>query len=165
MFYSFNFNVRSTVYACMLNYIWLFATLWTVTRQAPLSMGFPGKNTGLGCHFLLQGIFLTQGPNPCPLCLLHLQADSLPREAHTPGHHQHLCRSISENNTNKISIIFLSKHHIWPWGLLAAILPFISLLQYFCYLEESFSCYYGESWNYSAFSWLIFGFLMWYIDR
>ena len=25
---------------------------------------FPGKNTGVGCHFLLQGIFLTQGLNP-----------------------------------------------------------------------------------------------------
>ena len=24
---------------------------------------FPGKNTGVGCHFLLQGIFLTQGLN------------------------------------------------------------------------------------------------------
>ena len=29
---------------------------------------FPGKNTGLSCHFLFQGIFLTQGLNPC---LLH----------------------------------------------------------------------------------------------
>ena len=27
----------------------------------------PGKNTGLGYHFLLQGIFLTQGSNPCLL--------------------------------------------------------------------------------------------------
>ena len=26
---------------------------------------FPGKNTGVGCHFLLQGIFLTQGSNTC----------------------------------------------------------------------------------------------------
>ena len=26
---------------------------------------FPGKNTGVGCHFLLQRIFLTQGWNPC----------------------------------------------------------------------------------------------------
>ena len=35
--------------------------LWTVAHQASLSMGFiPGKNTGVGCHFLLQGI-LTQG--------------------------------------------------------------------------------------------------------
>ena len=25
---------------------------------------FPGKNTGMGCHFLLQGIFPTQGSNP-----------------------------------------------------------------------------------------------------
>ena len=25
---------------------------------------FPGKNTGIDCHFLLQGIFPTQGSNP-----------------------------------------------------------------------------------------------------
>ena len=36
---------------------------------------FPGKNTGAGCHFLLQGIFQTQGSIPC---LLHWQAGSLP---------------------------------------------------------------------------------------
>ena len=35
----------------------------------------PGKNTGVGCHFLLWGIFLTQGLNQC---LLQWQADSLP---------------------------------------------------------------------------------------
>ena len=38
-------------------------------------MDFLGKNTGVGCHFLLQGIFLTQGLNPY---LLHWQVDSLP---------------------------------------------------------------------------------------
>ena len=37
----------------------------------------PGKNTGTGCHFLLQGIFLTQGSNPCLLRLLHWQTSSL----------------------------------------------------------------------------------------
>ena len=37
----------------------------------------PGKNTGVGCHALLQGIFLTQGWNPHLLCLLHRQAGSL----------------------------------------------------------------------------------------
>ena len=31
----------------------------------------PGKNTEVGCHALLQGIFLTQGSNSCLLCLLH----------------------------------------------------------------------------------------------
>ena len=32
---------------------------------------FSGKNTGVGCHTLLRGIFLTQGSNPYLLCLLH----------------------------------------------------------------------------------------------
>ena len=35
------------------------------------------KNTGVGCHFLLQGIFLTQGSNP-GLLLLHWKVNSLP---------------------------------------------------------------------------------------
>ena len=38
----------------------------------------PGKNTGLGCCFLLQGIFLTPGSNLHLLHLLHWQAGSLP---------------------------------------------------------------------------------------
>ena len=32
---------------------------------------FLANNTGVSCHFLLQGIFLTQGLNPPLLCLLH----------------------------------------------------------------------------------------------
>ena len=39
----------------------------------------PGNNSGMDCHFLLQGFFLTQGLNPCLLCFLHWQAGSLPR--------------------------------------------------------------------------------------
>ena len=35
---------------------------------------FPGKNTGVGCHFLLQGNLLAQGSNPGLLHLLHWQA-------------------------------------------------------------------------------------------
>ena len=55
-----------------------FVTPWTVACHAPLSMGFPGKNTGVGCHALLQGIFPPQESNPGPLycrqilyCLSH----------------------------------------------------------------------------------------------
>ena len=40
--------------------------------------GSPGKNTGVGCHALLQGIFPTQGVNSSLLCFLHWQAGSLP---------------------------------------------------------------------------------------
>ena len=34
--------------------------------------------SGVGCHALLQGIFLTQGSNPCLFCLLHGLAGSFP---------------------------------------------------------------------------------------
>ena len=39
---------------------------------------FPGKNTGVGCHFLLHGIFPTRGSNPRLLSLLRWQVGSLP---------------------------------------------------------------------------------------
>ena len=34
---------------------------------------FQVKNTGVGCHFLLQEVFPTKGSNQCLLCLLDLQ--------------------------------------------------------------------------------------------
>ena len=49
-----------------------FATLWTIAHQAPLSMGFSGKNTEVGYHALLQGW------NMRLLCPLHWEAGSLP---------------------------------------------------------------------------------------
>ena len=68
-------------YAPTLCHVRLFATPWTVARQASLSMGSSRQGYWSGCHFFLQGIFLIQGWNPSLLCLLHLlywQADSLP---------------------------------------------------------------------------------------
>ena len=65
---------------CMLScfsHVQLFALLWTVAHQTPLSVSFSRQNTGMGCHSLLQGIFPTQGLNPCLLWLLHWQAGSL----------------------------------------------------------------------------------------
>ena len=52
--------------------------LWPARLLCPWD--FPGKDTGVGCHSLLQRIFLTQGSNPRLLRLLHWQADSLPSE-------------------------------------------------------------------------------------
>ena len=54
-----NIMLRACLHAQSFSHAWLFVTLWTITRQAPLSMEFPGKNTGVGCHFLLQRIFQT----------------------------------------------------------------------------------------------------------
>ena len=49
----------------------------TIALQAPLSMGFSGKNTRVDCHFLLQGIFPTQESNlgllQCRQILYHLR--------------------------------------------------------------------------------------------
>ena len=42
------------------------------------SWDFQGKNTGMGCYFLLQGIFMTQGSNLHLLHFLHWQVYSLP---------------------------------------------------------------------------------------
>ena len=46
------------------------AQLLSLYDPMDCSWDFPGRNTGVGCHFLLQGIFLTQGLN---LRLLHWQ--------------------------------------------------------------------------------------------
>ena len=45
------------------------ATPWTAAPRLLCPWNSPGKNTGVGCHFLLQGIFLIQRSSP--LCLLH----------------------------------------------------------------------------------------------
>ena len=40
------------------------AAIWMIAHQASLfRWDFPGKKTGVSCHFLLQGIFLAQGWN------------------------------------------------------------------------------------------------------
>ena len=55
----------------LLSCVGLFVTPWTIACHASLSLGFPRQAYGVCCHFLLQGIFLTQGSNTCLLCLLH----------------------------------------------------------------------------------------------
>ena len=78
LLFYYNMNITGKIFPNMcLCVCWVSSvvsnseTPWTIVHKAPLSMGVsPGKNTGEGCHALLQGIFLTQGSN---LCLLHLQ--------------------------------------------------------------------------------------------
>ena len=50
----------------------LFVIPWTVAHQLLCPWDSPGKNTGVGCHALLQGIFPTQGLNLCLLYFLPL---------------------------------------------------------------------------------------------
>ena len=69
----------------------LFATPWTVTHQTPPSLGFCRQDTGVGCHFLLQEIFPTQGLNPglphCRQTLYHLSHQG----SHFSIHGSNLC--------------------------------------------------------------------------
>ena len=63
-----------------------FVTLWTVAHPALCPWDSPGKNTGVGCHALLQGIFLTQGLNLHLLQFLHCRQILYPwatEEAHS----------------------------------------------------------------------------------
>ena len=64
---------RALVCVCVFSCVRLFATLWTVALQVPLTIAwnFPDRNTGVCCHFLLQEL------HPCVLCLLCWQVDSL----------------------------------------------------------------------------------------
>ena len=77
-------NVNIKPLAVIQHFLWLLShsvvsdssvTPRTATRQAPLSMGVPGKYTGVSCHFILQRTFLTQD---WQMGLLHWQIDSLP---------------------------------------------------------------------------------------
>ena len=52
-----------------LSRVWLFVTPWTVASRLLCPWDYLGKNIGVNCHFLLQGIFLTQESNPgLPRC-------------------------------------------------------------------------------------------------
>ena len=58
-------------------YVYLYLLHWQAGSLTLLPPGKP-KNAGMGSHFLLQGIFPTQGWNLCFLWLLHWREDSLP---------------------------------------------------------------------------------------
>ena len=97
----------------MLSHVQLFATPWTLAFQAPLPMKFFSKNTGVGCHFILQGIFPAQGLNLCLLHPLHWQAGSLPLAP--PGKPQ---KMHSETESHPIFLLVklsqhLCLHQIW----------------------------------------------------
>ena len=65
-----------------LSHVWLCNAIDCSLPGSSVHGDSPGKNTGVGCHALLQEIFLSQGLNPHLLHLLHWRADSLPLAPH-----------------------------------------------------------------------------------
>ena len=83
MKYTKDYHTQKNIYICIYIYIympvmlpsfsicwflvtsrvWLFVTLGLQPTRVLCPCNFPGRNTGLGCDFVLKGIFLTQGSN------------------------------------------------------------------------------------------------------
>ena len=71
----------SILCVCVCSVIQSRLTLWPHGLQPTRLLwpwNLPGKHTWASCHFLLQGIFLTQGPNLYLLHPLHWHVDTLP---------------------------------------------------------------------------------------
>ena len=85
-------------------------TPWAVARQLPLSRRFPSKSTGVGNHFLLQGIFPTQGSKPgllhCRWLLYHLSHQG------SPLPHYQVMPSLKPSS---IFSLHLNKKLNFPW--------------------------------------------------
>ena len=94
---------------------------------------FLGKSTGVGCHFLLQEIFLTQGSNPGLLhcrqmlyrlshqgswqqSLLWFQQSGVKARPHHLRRRCHHYQSVTSNTTNLACPVFLlGSYPTFPW--------------------------------------------------
>ena len=94
----------------------LFVTSGLQPTRLLCPWDFPGKNTGAGCHFLLQGICLTQGSNPH---LLHWQMGSslLSRQGSPLGFTQSIHNSLQISKGIKQLMLTTPcpRHMVRPW--------------------------------------------------
>ena len=74
----------------------------------------PGNNTGVGCHALLQGVFLTQGSNPS---LPNRQVDSSPSELRGKPHACHLLKLKVAGKVPGHSWLLTGREHSSPHPL------------------------------------------------
>ena len=119
-----------------LSCVWLFSTPWTVAYQDS-PWDFPGKSTGVGCHFLLQGISPTQGLNPSVLhCRQTLYCLS---QQGSPSHE--IC-PILNHFKDTSSLIFDAFYLVYPlsWSVN---LHLFSLLK----LDAEYNCPHEEEWE------------------
>ena len=126
-------RLQNCVLRCF-SHVRLFVTPWTVASQAPLSVGSSRQEYWVGCHFFLQGVFLSQGSNPSLLCLLHCRwiLNLLSHWGSPPKSqelllaiHKH-CQSLSEN----ICLLVLDPGSCPPQSDLSQTAAFCSLGQF-----------------------------------
>ena len=95
--------------------VWLCVTPWAAAARLLCPRDSPDKDTGAGWHFLLQGIFSTQGSNPgllhCRQILYHL--------SHQEGMYLNVMETIYDKYRANIvlvkswTLLFKIKHKIW----------------------------------------------------
>ena len=104
---------RACMHAKSFSHVQLCATLWTVSRQASLSMGFSRQEYWSGVAMpSSRGTFSTQGLNLCLLQLLHWLVGSLPPV--TPGKPpQEQCRDVHFGNLSAYSPLDISSCSNW----------------------------------------------------
>ena len=106
-----------TQYAQCLSCVQLFVTLWTV---ALCPWDFPGRNTGVGCHLLVQGIFPTQGSNPglphCRRILYRLSHQESPRILEWVAYSSSRRSSQPRNRTRASYVSWIVKQILHHWA-------------------------------------------------
>ena len=94
-------------------------TPWSVTDRLLCTWNFAGKNTGVGCHFLLQGIFLIWGSYTHLLHILHWQASSFSlSHLGSPGY---IIHSVSQCSRVYHHFLFNIKHKFLSSGKIPCI--------------------------------------------
>ena len=104
---------------------------------------FSGRNTGVGCHFLLQGIFTNQGSNPCLFHLLYSQVGSLPLyHLESPGPYQLsilyivVLKYLGPNGKSKITGLACSKENYPNLPIYSSPIPSL-VIRSVCYICDS----------------------------
>ena len=104
-------NIKKKVKS--LSCVQLFATPWTIPTRLLGPWHSPGKSTGVGCHFPLQGIFPTQGSNPglphCKQTLYHLSHQGSSHPYMTTGKIIALTRQTFVSKVTSLVFKMLSK--------------------------------------------------------
>ena len=95
------------------------ATLLTVARQAPLSMGFPRQEYWPRLHFFFQRISLTQGSNPSLLncrsfCILQVDTLQLSQQGCFGYKMFNILCNKYINLFLMISVLYLATYHSYP---------------------------------------------------
>ena len=109
---------------------------------------FPDRNTGVSCHALLQGIFLTQESSLCLLCLLHWQVDSLPLH--------HLGSNVQDTYFKKYKNVKTIYSINWVF-LTASLIKFIQLIVlclvtvFICSQHPSYSFFHATTSHHSTY--------------